>query len=281
MISKEDRCVICGSEELKVINVGKTALYECSHCGINYLQEFPSEENLRDYYQKNYKITDKEITETEKRRIFRLPEQISLISEIKRHFPENKQLRLLDVGSDKGFFLDEARRWGIDCTGVEPSEAGKEYSRLIGLKIYDSIEQAEENFDIITMWHSLEHFPNPAESLVNLRKKLTAEGRIFIRVPNFGCTGSKLFGEKWIWFQPKNHYFHFTRKSLYNILKISNFKEIEIRPNYPNNTLTKKQHRLVQKLFRKTFDTTSDLRSKISRKYEDFFGVELIATAKK
>lgn len=272
-------CRICNGDVLNEFFVGDFQLIKCRNCGIFYNKEMPSEEFLENYYRSEYKIQTFDNQGIEARRIFRYPEQIELISEILKYKSEGS--KLLDIGCDRGFFLDEARRYGFKTYGIEPMSEARDYCKSIGLDVTEKLEVIESQFDIITMWHSLEHHINPVQTLKELTKYLNKDGILVIRVPAFDCFWRKIFRKKWIWFQPENHYFHYTKESLNYLLRSSGFSVVKLAERKPNNRLTKAFNKLSMRTFQRFFNRKSSLKGKLSRYYQDLTGVELFAFAKK
>ena len=272
------KCKICGSENVENVKIGSTALIKCKDCGVHYLADFGTAEQIDDYYKKDYKITSADIQETEFRRIFRITEQVELVSEVMNYVkpPAN----LLDIGCDKGFFIDTARRFGYECTGIELSETAREYASKIGLNVMTGIENSEQKFDVAVMWHVLEHFPEPKEYLSKLREHLSEDAYLFIRVPAFDTWSRKVFGKYWIWFQPENHLFHYTWQALEILLGNAGYSLESIEHRKPNNRNTKRMFKTTSILFNSLFNYKLNFRKYLTRKYEDWTGIELYAVAK-
>jgi hypothetical protein len=131
------------------------------------------------------------------------------------------------------------------------------------------------------MWHSLEHISEPVKLLSAIACKLNENGLIFIRVPAFDCNWRKLLGQKWIWFQPQNHLFHYTKKSMEYVLTSSGYKPLVIEHRKPNDRFTRKMLALVYHLFHRNFGLKSNLMDRLKRIYEDVTGIEIYAVAKK
>ncbi|MFH1052542.1 MAG: class I SAM-dependent methyltransferase [bacterium] len=273
------KCRICENRDTKEFLIGNTPLIECRNCGAVFNKNMPSQEFLENYYKKEYKISEEDFNGLEKRRIFRFPEQIELISKIIHY--QKPPAKILDIGSDRGFFLDEARRFGYLVKGLEPLEQAAEYCKSIGIDVYNNLNQINETFDIITLWHSLEHHLVPKQSLEQIRNFLTDSGYLFIRVPAFDSLARKLFGNKWIWFQPENHYYHYSINSLSFVIESSGFSLVHIEHRKPNNRLTKLFNKLSNRTFQKYFKQKISFKKKISRFYQDTAGVEIFAVAKK
>src|SRR6266481_8728267 len=148
-------CILCGSTDCQ----SSPKLVRCNQCGSAFSTSTP----LVSYYEDQYSITRNSINETEHRRLFRLPEQIRWLRRIKQVSPAGSTL--LDIGCDKGYFLDEARRHGYDVLGIEPSRTARSYCERIGLTVLSELAMITKTFDVITMWHSLEHFADPNETI--------------------------------------------------------------------------------------------------------------------
>ncbi len=275
----EENCRICDGISLREFSIGKTLLVECKTCGAVFNKNMPSQDFLDNYYKNEYKISEADFDGLEKRRIFRFPEQMELISKI--IYYRKPPSTILDIGSDRGFFLDEARRFGFNVKGLEPLEQAVDYCNSIGIEVYKDIKDIKEKFNIITMWHSLEHHLVPKQSLDQIRSLLSEDGLIFIRVPAFDCFWRKIFGSNWIWFQPENHYYHYSIKSLSYLIESSGFTLLNIEHRKPNNRLTKLYNRLSNKTFKKYFGQRVSFNKRFSRIYQDLSGVEIFAVAKK
>lgn len=273
-----DNCRICDGNNLLTKNIGKTSLIHCTDCDIHYLADFSEKAKIDDYYKHEYKITSSDILDAEFRHLFRMTEQYHLIGEIQKY--KKAPANLLDIGCDKGFFIDIARRFNYNCLGIELSDAAVEYSGKIGLNVKSSIEATDNLWDIAVMWHSLEHIPEPVEFLSELHSKLNTDAYLFIRVPAFDSIWRKLFGLKWIWFQPQNHFFHYSLKSLNHLLTQSGFELVELSHRKPNNRITRKMYRIANSSFGQTFDYRKSMLSHLKRYYEDLTGIELYAVVK-
>jgi 2-polyprenyl-3-methyl-5-hydroxy-6-metoxy-1,4-benzoquinol methylase len=143
------------------------------------------------YYKYTYFMGEfNEIANIERMRHFRYPERVWLINVIQATKPAPADL--LDIGCDKGFFIDDARRYGYNVHGVEPSERARAYCGKIGLRVVESIDEVSGNYDVVTMQHSLEHFSQPLIGLTAAYNCLRPGGIIIVRVPDFSSMWRKL-----------------------------------------------------------------------------------------
>ena len=101
---------------------------------------------------------------------------------------------------------------------------------------YDSITSNIEipnfKFDLITMWHSLEHIHNLNKTLKSLNEKLSDNGHLLIAVPNISAAEKKYLGTKWVAYDAPRHLYHFDQKSLENLISKYGFEIVQIKPIY-------------------------------------------------
>ncbi len=137
----------------------------------------------------------------------------------------HRETRLLDVGCGDGSFLLAAARagWRVAGTELDPNTA-----RCAGLSVMTSVAEARERgpFDVITLWHSLEHMPDPAGTLRELRGVLADDGTLLIAVPDFGGWQARLSGAAWLHNDVPRHLFHFTADALSRLLAGCGFRVV-------------------------------------------------------
>lgn len=264
-------CPICGSHTQSYRN-----LCRCISCEVCFNKNIGENNDLAAHYQKEYHIT-KGAFATEHRRIYRIPEQIRLLAEISNLLPAPASI--LDLGCDKGFFIDEARRWGYSVRGIELSETGRKYCDLTGVRVDADMRSIADKFNAVTMWHVLEHIANPVEWLGYVRGVLTDQGLLFLRVPDFGCLYSHLLRDKWLWYQPQNHCFHFTKKALAHLLSVCGFKVIKLISQRPNDLATLLSFGVATISLKRYPEFRLPVRKKLGCLYESVTGIELFCIA--
>jgi 2-polyprenyl-3-methyl-5-hydroxy-6-metoxy-1,4-benzoquinol methylase len=160
--------------------------------------------------------------------------RVRMIRSIKR------EATLLDVGCGRGYFLKTASDAGFDATGIELSEKAARYARET-FKLSATIESMENLlsrkriFDVVTLWHSLEHFDEPVGTLKTIRSLLSDGGLCVIEVPNLHSLKFILSKKKWEGGNhPLYHRTFFTAKTLGMILENADFSRVRrIRLDYP------------------------------------------------
>jgi 2-polyprenyl-3-methyl-5-hydroxy-6-metoxy-1,4-benzoquinol methylase len=134
--------------------------------------------------------------------------------------------RLLDVGCGTGDFLNVMHEAGWDVAGVEPnSEARRQAPASLRARIVDRVEAVPgAPFDVITLWHVLEHLPSPAADIDTLKTLLRPGGALFIAVPNFASWEAAIGGTRWFHLDLPRHLYHFTPDTLTRLLDDHGFR---------------------------------------------------------
>lgn len=123
--------------------------------------------------------------------------------------------RILDIGAGTGDFLFAAKTDGWETVGVEPSEKAKNIAKNKGVSFVEETTDIENNFfDVITMWHVLEHVPNLDSQIKELKRLLKPEGTLIIAVPNFKSFDAKYYGAFWAAYDVPIHFWHFSKKAI-------------------------------------------------------------------
>ena len=142
--------------------------------------------------------------------------------------------KILDVGSGTGEFLSYMRRKGYDTYGVEIAKKARELStKNHGLFVKDSLSSLDEtNFDIITMWHVLEHVYDLDGYMKRIKSLLNDKGVLIVAVPNHKCFDQKFYGKYWAGWDVPLHLWHFDKESMLKLSKKYGFKISSIHPLY-------------------------------------------------
>ncbi len=137
--------------------------------------------------------------------------------------------RLLDFGCGGGVFLEQMQRVGWQVTGVDICrEAVRHLRENLGINAYvGSLPHPQlesEKFDVITMWHSLEHVHWPRQVLRAAFDLLVPGGKLILAVPNIDSLPFRWFGTSWYGLDLPRHLTHFTPRSLRLMLEESQFQ---------------------------------------------------------
>jgi 2-polyprenyl-3-methyl-5-hydroxy-6-metoxy-1,4-benzoquinol methylase len=199
----------------------------CTTCGLLITNPRPLEHLAADYYQSSKYISHTAVATGLIDYIYLTVRQFTLrwkYSLIKAKLKNNK---LLDFGCGTGAFLNYCIKKGVNAHGVEPSLT----ARASQSKIHGSIDQIQtKDFDVITLWHVLEHVYSLDQTLDQLREKLSNTGTIFIAVPNWQSDDAKHYGAGWAAYDVPRHLWHFSKETMKALLEKKGFKLQTILP---------------------------------------------------
>lgn len=141
--------------------------------------------------------------------------------------------QLLDFGCGSGEFLAAAKHAGWTVTGIESDPAAaKKASALLNKQVMNELGQLRDGLrlDVITLWHVLEHLPEPGQTLRSLRRHLQPHGKLIIAVPNPASFDAHRYKEAWAGFDVPRHLWHFTRDTMERLLLYNGFALQTIHP---------------------------------------------------
>ncbi len=134
---------------------------------------------------------------------------------------------VLDVGCAWGYFLDEGTKRGYEMYGVELSPQTAAFAQRVCPRVHvGTLETApwpECSFDIVTLWHTLEHLPDPLAVLQRLHRLMKPGAQLFIEVPDAGSRIARAEKERWVHFRPSSHLYYFDRTTVRALLTRAGF----------------------------------------------------------
>ena len=195
----------------------------------------PLEENLSRYYQTEDYISHTDSKRNIVERVYHAVRQITLKRKIKliNSCSSNRQ-SLLDIGCGTGDFLSAAKQNGWDVTGIEPDEKARAIANAkTNNKVLDAdqlFHLEKEQFDVITLWHVLEHLPNLEKQIETFKKLLKPNGTLIIAVPNFKSFDAQYYKSFWAAYDVPRHLWHFSKTAISKLFQKENLSVVEIRP---------------------------------------------------
>lgn len=192
----------------------------------------PSLENLGKYYESVDYIshTDSKRSLFEKAYHFvkgiALKNKLNLINSLQ---PEKGSI--LDIGAGTGDFLSVAKNNGWKTVGVEPSEKAKAIAKKKGVSFVEQTSKLDnQSFDVISMWHVLEHVPNLENQIKELKRLLKPNGTLIIAVPNFKSFDAKHYGKFWAAYDVPIHFWHFSKSAIKILFDKEEMKLVKVLP---------------------------------------------------
>jgi SAM-dependent methyltransferase len=206
-------------------------VYRCAECAASFQYPLPPDDVLRQAYPEAYWWVTGETPNSLAARLERIYREIVLRHHVRvaqRHFPRPAP-RVLDVGCGSGTFLAMLqRRTGVAGEGMEPSPAAaRRAEEVYGLTVHatglDEADFPPGSYDLITMFHVLEHLSHPQEILERIRGWLAPGGVLLIQVPNVDSWQCRWFGRRWTGIDLPRHLINFSPDALRRLLEQSGF----------------------------------------------------------
>jgi 2-polyprenyl-3-methyl-5-hydroxy-6-metoxy-1,4-benzoquinol methylase len=237
-------CPVCDSDQIrKVLEVkdytvsGESfPLFECADCLLRFTQNVPDADSIGPYYQSDNYISH---TDTKKgliNRIYHLVREYTLKQKRKLliKVTSKKQGRVLDIGAGTGAFLNEMRAAGWDITGLEPDPG----ARLMAMEKYKLefrepsalFTTADSGYDVITLWHVLEHVHDLHSYIRQIRQLLKPGGVLILALPNYTSVDAVKYGIHWAAYDVPRHLYHFSPTAVKKLLSLHKLKVREMRP---------------------------------------------------
>jgi SAM-dependent methyltransferase len=221
-------CAICGSDdtvglfscrEPNGLSEQPFALVRCRICGLVFIHPKRSAAELeRFYFPEYYRKPPPGLARLIEGVVAWLADRRAAKVERLR-----RGRRILDIGCGDGAFLAAMRRRGWEAWGVETSQAGAERARqrpglIIRAEPLSDCGFPEGHFDVVTLWHSLEHVGDPVAYLAEVRRVLSPAGVALIAVPNADSLEFRLFRGNWFHLDLPRHLYHFSPRTLARLL---------------------------------------------------------------
>jgi 2-polyprenyl-3-methyl-5-hydroxy-6-metoxy-1,4-benzoquinol methylase len=200
--------------------------------GLDMLVTKPQPQNLGPYYESEDYISHTDATSTFTDRLYQLVKAKNLKNKLQ--LIENqcvKNKNLLDLGAGTGDFLVTAQNSGFNVTGIEPNAKARKLAEQKGIYLQPSLKEVSgQKFQVITLWHVLEHLPNLEEQITTLANLLEADGVLVIAVPNFKSFDAKHYKSYWAAFDVPRHLWHFSKTSIAQLFAPHQMEVVKIKP---------------------------------------------------
>jgi 2-polyprenyl-3-methyl-5-hydroxy-6-metoxy-1,4-benzoquinol methylase len=192
----------------------------------------PELQNLGRYYESEDYISHTDNKRSLFEKAYHFVKNIALKNKLNLINAEQSQKgKILDIGAGTGDFLLTAKNDGWKTVGVEPSERAKNIAKQKGISFVEEISELENNsFDVITMWHVLEHVPNLEFQIQELKRLLKPTGTLIVAVPNFKSYDAKYYNEFWAAFDVPIHFWHFSKKAIQSLFEKVDMKLEKVLP---------------------------------------------------
>ena len=222
-------CPICKNKSiefyLKAIDHNLSGDYfsisQCRECGFRFTNPRPKEKTIGSYYKSEGYVSHN----STKRGFINKVYHIVRAYQFRRKHKEivglkkTKEKKLLDIGCGTGGFLEYMKKNGWGVEGVETDQEARRLAQEKGdLNVYDSVEnESLGKYDVITMWHVLEHVYDLDNFFKKIKTLLKKNGVLVVAVPNSNSYDAAYYGEKWFAYDLPIHASHFRKNDIENI----------------------------------------------------------------
>lgn len=225
-------CPICGGNQLNKVfdtvdyfSSGEVfSIVECNYCGFRFTNNFPSEEIIGKYYDSPEYISHSDSEKGLINRLYHFLRKKMILKKINlvaSYAPVNP-IRLLDIGCGTGYFLNAAQKRGWIVTGIEKDDKARQSAIIrTGLTINDEsslweIENA--SFNVVTLWHVLEHLEKLNDTVSKIKDIITPEGTVVLALPNHKSFDAKFYKKEWAAYDIPRHLWHFSPDTVDKLL---------------------------------------------------------------
>ena len=192
----------------------------------------PKFSDLDSYYQSGDYISHTDASKTLLDKMYQYVKNITLNDKAKilnQLQPTNRNL--LDIGCGTGDFLTKMKTENWNVVGVEPNIQASQFALNKGVIVHQETTNLVSNcYDVITMWHVLEHIHDLDFQISELKRLLAPNGVLIIAVPNFKSYDAKYYGRYWAAFDVPRHLWHFSKSAIKSLFDNPGFKLVQTLP---------------------------------------------------
>lgn len=237
-------CPICENPNTKIefdsfdfsLTMEKFSILHCQQCNLRFTSPVPAQSEIGKYYKFTEYISHTDVKEGWMNQLYHKVRNRTLAQKTKwvQSLFTGHKGHLLDIGSGTGAFVNAMKEKDWKVSGLEPDEA----TRAIAFKNYgiqlQSIDnlynQPENEFEVITMWHVLEHVHDLKPYINQCYKSLKQNGRLIIAVPNYTSFDSNFYKKYWAAYDLPRHLYHFSPLSMHVLMNALGFEIVQTKP---------------------------------------------------
>jgi len=237
---KLDQCPVCQTNNFvyyfsakdHLLSHEEFKIYQCKQCSLRFTNPRPETNELDKYYESEEYISHSNQNSTLIDRIYKIARSFTLKRKRKLLQSITSNYNLLDFGCGTGHFIKHCKEYNWQVSGVEPNKlAQRQAEENTQETIFQDLNEVKsKDFNIITLWHVLEHLPELNQTITQLKTLLKNDGAMVIAVPNYEAYEEKTFNEFWAAYDVPRHLYHFNRKSMAELLSKHGLKIVKTYP---------------------------------------------------
>ena len=236
MMEKLSSCPACGETKILPFLTAKdyTVTHEnfeitrCQACELLFTNPRPTASEASPYYKSENYISHSDTQRGIINRLYHVVRNFTLKQKTRWIEKEKTgNLELLDIGCGNGHFLHACQKAGWKISGMEldPVTAARAET-MLGIDIYSSIKNIpkSEKFNLISLWHVLEHVYELEEYFMFFKSQIAKEGVLLLALPNSKSFDAHHFKEYWAAYDVPRHVYHFEPSTIASLAKKHGFK---------------------------------------------------------
>ena len=243
MLETISNCPICESTSFKdyldctdYLVSGETfSIQKCTNCRFLFTNPRPDQKSIVKYYKSNSYVSHSNKSNSPINVLYRIIRKHTLYQKLRMINKFSMQGSILDYGCGTGHFISHAQSKGWKVTGIEPDpNARKIAENSIGKdRLFYSLDQLEaETFNVITLFHVLEHIHDLNQTISKLVDSLSDQGILIIAVPNHNSYDAQKYKAEWAAFDLPRHLYHFDNNSIPRLSQKNGLKVVAQLPMY-------------------------------------------------
>ncbi len=236
-------CPVCGSDQINhaitakdyTVSQKEFEILECAKCTLRFTQDVPDTNSIGAYYKSENYISHTNSSKGFINSIYHFVRKLTLGDKRRLIAAATglKNGKLLDIGAGTGAFVQNMQYNGWQTTGLEPDEETRKRAavlhkvNLLPADVFYSFPA--ESFNVVTMWHVLEHVHDLHNYIEKLKDVLKPGGLIFIAVPNYTSYDAKVYNKFWAAYDVPRHLYHFSPESVRQLFALHGLNVQSIR----------------------------------------------------
>lgn len=221
-----ENCPVCKSNDIESsllvkdfsVSGKEFAVWTCQVCSLRFTQDAPIMEEIGDYYQSEQYISHTDSRQGIIHKLYHLVRTHTLQKKraLIRRVSGRPAGNVLDIGCGTGGFLNVMKDAGWNTVGLEPNETARKMAASKGLDVYnsDDLFTLKQKFQVITMWHVLEHVHELHRYMNRIATLLEQDGVFIVAVPNYTANDQLAYQQYWAAYDVPRHLYHFSPASM-------------------------------------------------------------------
>ncbi len=238
-----EKCTACGLTNFELflqckdytVSQETFNVVSCKGCGFKFTNPRPPDSILGNYYKAESYVSHTNSKKGVINKLYHAVRSYTLKKKVKLINSFVSRGTVLDYGCGTGMFLASLVKDKWEAYGLEPDDSARGIASALGLNVFSSKDKiqtyiADKKFNVITLWHVLEHVTDMAETLSFFKTKLHKDGVLVIAVPNHVSYDALHYKEHWAAFDVPRHLHHFELSTMKLLVEKAGFKLQETKP---------------------------------------------------